>query len=106
MTQVIQPWMSYKQIAMAIYLEFSLHQSIDILGLIECDDGSGDLIEKGSAVMQYITYLYTVDNFDKYGNRKFKYVRNSNGAPVAHKLFKFNNTYVNNMPKWTIWRAQ
>lgn len=91
---------------MAIFTEFGLHQAAVVEGLIAHEDGTGDLIEKGDAVMQYLVYLDVTTNFDIGGKRKLRYVHNSNGVPLADKLFKYKRDIVDNMPKWTIWRAQ
>lgn len=97
--------MNYKQIALTIFHEFALYQAAVIIGFEQVDDGSGDCIPKGDAVMQYLTYLDRATNF-KENKRITKTFDKSNGVPLSHKLFRYSDVIVNNKPKWTIWRVQ
>jgi hypothetical protein len=98
----------YLDMALKIYESFSVNQSVNIVGLVQ--DLEKDVVEeKGKMVLDLLNRYDKQDNIKSAGPRmcrKYVYLENAVGGPLAHKIFKWRRVVVDNKPKYTIWRIQ
>ena len=106
-----------KMIAMKIFEQFKVLQSVTIegfefvptMGWIEPGKVYNRPFIKGELVWDEIMRLDDLANFyDGNGRRRRKRIKltDTNGAPVAQKIFRKKKTVLNEMPRITIWRVQ
>ncbi|MBK7345816.1 MAG: hypothetical protein IPI98_02580 [Chitinophagaceae bacterium] len=98
---------SLRDIAEKIYSKFISGQSCTISGFCEDLNGGGkrEVVPRGEVVIRLLEIKYRAEFYD--GNkRRLKYIKNSVGGPVAHKIFKYEKHIRESIPVITIWRMQ
>lgn len=101
---------TFEDIARKIWNKLNVGSSVDVHGWA-INEISQQLSPLGDLVLEFMKFLYEVDNITYHGKlhkkqRKFYYEPKSIGGPLAHKIFKYNKVILDNNPRVTIWRIQ
>lgn len=97
---------SINEIARKIYYHFEINQSCTIWGIEAYQDAA---VPKGQLIVDEIRRIYAEENMRRQGTkiiRVRKYVENSVGGELAHKIFKWQMNKIDNDVRYTIWRIQ
>lgn len=98
-----------EDMAQKIFRQFEVMQSCKVEGFIP-DMINEHLHEKGKLVWERIIELDRQENFEAHvkggSKRKRTVYENSNGAALAHKIFRWSREFRNNKLVYTIWRMQ
>ena len=99
---------SVTEIGKKIYEFFEVGASVSITGFVTIEEEMR-IEPKGMMVIEYLKLLDEIDNVEQTKTkkiRKYRYLTNSIGGPVAQKIFTYDIRTRDSQPYITIWRSQ